>query len=197
MFELFYTTKPRGYGTGLGLATVNSIVAWHDGRLEVSSKTGQGSTFSVILPTGKASSNLTEPQGLDAPKGQGELILLAEDYQYVREIMVTALQALGYRVVQVGDGLSFLEQYRRHRADARLLIIDSDMPGKSGLDCLREIRQSGDNIPAIIATGAETLVLTARLGDYTELIRKPFQIAHLGHLVAGIIAKSPEEGHLP
>ena len=188
IFEPFFTTKPDEYGTGLGLAMVHSIVSQHGGRVEVRSVLGQGSTFTVLLPPAILDSTRDEViSSRNWKSGAGEMILLAEDHRYVREIMAATLRHVGYEVVQVEDGLALLDRYQAHRDRLRLLIADLDLPGCSGLDGLRQLRARGARLPAILITGTDSRDLSDQLDMETLLLRKPFQMATLARLVYSLL----------
>lgn len=190
IFEPFFTTKPGEYGTGLGLPMVHRIVSQHGGRLEVQSVVGQGSTFTVILPAGSPNSMQHDPEpSLSWSNGDGEMILLAEDHRYVREIMASTLQHLGYKVLQVEDGLALLDSYHAHRDCLRLLIVDLGLPKCSGLDSLRQLRAQDVHLPAILITGTDSPDLPDQLDAETLLLLKPFQMATLARLVSSLLAK--------
>lgn len=192
IFEPFFSTKPKGYGTGLGLATVYGIVTRYGGWLTVASRPGKGSTFTVTLPTiCFAATNTVTRTIKDVPHGHGETILLAEDQRYVREIMATTLEDLGYMIVQVSDGPALLEAYSRYRQTLRLLIVDLDLPGKSGIACLREIRVDDTRTPVIL-TGTPGFILDIHPDDNTALLHKPFQMPELGCLVSALLRESPK-----
>ena len=198
LFEPFFTTKAPGVGTGLGLAMVHRILVEHDGRVEVQSLPGAGSTFSVHLPrVGPAlpsgsSSALAHPTA-----GSGQLILLAEDDVYVREIMTATLSSANYDVEAMDSGSALLERCRSGLGGAALMIIDSDLPGRSGLDCLREMRARGDRTPAIMVTGNVEPDLEDRLDGTALLLRKPFPMAELVRLVARLLADRQTAGSTP
>ncbi|MFO7663868.1 MAG: ATP-binding protein [Chloroflexota bacterium] len=188
IFEPFFTTKPDEYGTGLGLVMVHNIVSQHGGRLEVRSTIGQGSTFTVLLPP--APSDSAQNDALSAPnwkRGNGEMILLAEDHRYVREIMTATLHHLGYEVFQAEDGLALLSGYQVYRDRLRLLIVDLDLPGCSGLDGLRQLRARGVRLPAILMTGTDSPDLSDQIDMETLLLLKPFQMAALARLVSSLL----------
>ncbi len=188
IFEPFFTTKPDEYGTGLGLAMIHSIVSQHGGRVEVRSVLGQGSTFTVLLPPAILDSTRDEViSARNWKSGAGEMILLAEDHRYVREIMAATLRHVGYQVVQVEDGLALLDRYQAHRDRLRLLIADLDLPGCSGLDALRQLRARGARLPAILITGTDSRDLSDQLDMETLLLRKPFQMATLARLVYSLL----------
>ncbi|MBN1345133.1 MAG: PAS domain S-box protein [Phycisphaerae bacterium] len=194
IFEPFFTTKPRGRGTGLGLSIIHGIVKDHGGRIDVESQVGKGSTFRIVLPC-VAPAPGGEAAGVQAlPRGKGQGILIAEDNQFVREIMVSMLEQLGYDVCQASDGASLIEQCRSRRDELRLLILDIDLPKQSGLDCLRSLRSEGVHTPAIMITGSVALGIEEQLDDRTSLLRKPFQMSDLGaHVISVIEGSRPAE----
>ena len=200
IFEPFFTTKPDECGTGLGLAMVHSIVSQHDGRVEVRSTVGQGSTFTVLLPPATLDSIPDDAiSSRNWKSGAGEMILLAEDHRYVREIMAATLRHVGYEVVQAEDGLALLDRYQAHRDHLRLLIADLDLPGCSGLDGLRQLRARGARLPAILITGTDSRDLSDQLDMETLLLRKPFQMATLARLVYSLLhqeARIDDQTHL-
>ncbi|MCB1825833.1 MAG: PAS domain S-box protein [Candidatus Competibacteraceae bacterium] len=200
IFEPFFTTKPDEYGTGLGLAMVHNIVSQHGGRVEVRSAVGQGSAFTVLLPPATPDSTQDEIiSSRNWKSGAGEMILLAEDHRYVREIMAATLRHVGYEVVQAEDGLALLDRYRAHRDRLRLLIADLDLPGCSGLDALRQLRARGARLPAILITGTDSRDLSDQLDMETLLLRKPFQMATLARLVYSLLhqeARVDDRTHL-
>lgn len=190
IFDPFFTTKPRGKGTGLGLAVVHGIVTDHGGRIEVESAAGEQTTFSIWLPRSEHVPDVVDSEGVVAPpRGRGELILLAEDHSYVREIIAAALTAAGYEVTAVRDGNELMNAYRDSRDRLRLMVFDIDLPKRSGLDCLREIRAAGDATPAMIITGAASIAEHELHDPRTIVMHKPFPIPELVRTAARIIAR--------
>jgi nitrogen-specific signal transduction histidine kinase len=131
IFEPFFTTKQKGKSTGLGLATVYSIVEQMAGRIRVESTVGQGSRFIVDLPLSKGvpvAAETTEPNG----SGRGnETILLVEDEQAVREFCKRALESEGYRVYACGPS-EVLELAAALGSELDMLVTDMVMPGLDG-----------------------------------------------------------------
>ena len=195
IFEPFFTTKPAGCGTGLGLAIIRSIVHEHGGRIEVESAPGAGSTFRILLPcvTPPSTAEATLPLPVRG-KGEGELVLLAEDDPYVRQVLATALQNGGYGVIEAKDGAELSTLYLQHREKLRLLVVDVDLPRQSGLEGLAAVRAGGDTTPAIVIT-AQAEVPPEALGRTDVLMRKPFSIAELARVVNQlVVSRSSEEG---
>ncbi len=184
IFEPFYTTKTRGQGTGLGLSIVHGIVKDHGGHIEVRAEVGKGTTFTVVLPCIRSGA-VAEPvrSATITPKGRGELILLAEDNQHVRGIIASTLESLGYNVTLAEDGITALGIFAQHDKEIRLLILDADLPARSGPDCLRELRDKGVKTPAIVITGNVDFE-SSELDDETVLLRKPFGMPELASTVS-------------
>jgi signal transduction histidine kinase len=105
IFDPFFTTKGRGQGTGLGLSTVAGIVRSHGGFVNVYSEVGRGARFEVYLPAiESAHAAHAKPSRRDLPTGSGELILVIDDENAIREVAGETLTAFGYRVMDAGDG---------------------------------------------------------------------------------------------
>jgi two-component system, cell cycle sensor histidine kinase and response regulator CckA len=187
IFEPFYTTKPRGQGTGLGLAIVRSIVEDHEGRIQVQSRPGKGSTFVVTLPMAVGDMSEQAETTEEVPRGDGEVLLLAEDNGYVREVVASALRSFGYEVVEAADGAAALEQHAALQGQLAAFVFDHEMPRRTGLQCIREIRQRGDRSPAIITSGSFGTDFEHELVDNTILLRKPFQMKELARVLAGAL----------
>ena len=130
MWEPFFTTKPADKGTGLGLSTVRGIVEAHGGFIIVQTAAGRGTTFRAYFPASAGALSVDVPVSL-APRGQGELILVADDVASIRSMMETVLTRYDYRVLLAVDGNDAMAQFRSHQ-EIGLVITDLDMPTLAG-----------------------------------------------------------------
>jgi PAS domain S-box-containing protein len=129
IFEPFFTTKPAGKGTGLGLSTVFGIVRQHNGWLEVESKTGLGTTFRIYLPASKQPVDKAEVVIDTALRSGRETVLVAEDEETLRQMVVQVLRFQGYTVLEAASGRDALEVWEQSRRPIDLLLTDMVMPG--------------------------------------------------------------------
>ncbi len=183
MFEPFYTTKPRDKGTGLGLSTVYGIVRSHGGVVEVSTKLGCGTKFTVLLPaTGQAVARGASRFPISIPlAGAGRMVLVVDDEEPIRRITALALAGHGFVVETAADGLEAKEIFSGNPNRFHVLITDMMMPRMGGLDLVREVRRLAPTMPVIVSSGLceegdkggmEPAGLSA-LGVRT-LLRKPY-----------------------
>jgi PAS domain S-box-containing protein len=154
IFEPFFTTKKAGKGTGLGLSMVYGIVKQHEGYVNVESSPGRGSTFSLCFPhclkeTGQT--DRTTPVIL--PPGGTETILLAEDDQEVRHVLRNILHEFGYRVIEAVNGEEAYLKFRNHSVEVDLVVTDTVMPRKNGLELYDDIRKIRPDIKVIFISG--------------------------------------------
>jgi two-component system, cell cycle sensor histidine kinase and response regulator CckA len=163
-FEPFFTTKGQG-GTGLGLATVHGIVSQVGGRIEVASRVGSGTTFTVLLPLHDADASDQPAVGavaVPAPRGN-ETVLIVEDEAAVRKVLVRVLHGQGYRVLESDSFEAAVQVYRFRRDEIRLVISDVAMPGRSGHELVAELRDDQPNLPIVLLSAYDE----ARIGRET------------------------------
>ncbi len=129
IFEPFFTTKPVGKGTGLGLSTVFGIVRAHKGWLVVKSEPNQGTTFKVYMPASRQAAEKMEPVIDTALLSGHETVLVAEDEDDLREMVVQVLRIQGYTVFEAASGRDALEVWERADRPVDLLLTDMVMPG--------------------------------------------------------------------
>lgn len=184
IFEPFFSTKPTGRGTGLGLAQVYGIVQQHGGCVDVISQPGQGSTFSIYLPAIRSSSSIEYGQvnnTSDLGSGEQQTILFVEDNSPVRESISEILSLSNYRVLAASNGLEALEIITGYEEHIDLMITDLLMPEFGGVDLLREVRQRDLATKVLVMTGyisPETRDELESLG-VCEYLDKPVEIDQL------------------
>lgn len=186
IFEPFFTTKGEGRGTGIGLATVVRIIKAHGGFLRVESEVGTGSTFEVLLPRAEASAGIAATAiPTDLPRGNGELLLVADDEVAMRELMQSELQSFGYRVLIAVDGAEAVALFQQHASDVKLLITDNAMPVLSGREAVAQVRKLKAELP-VIYTSADA-------GEEppagATVLSKPFALDELLQAIQAAIPK--------
>jgi len=186
LFEPFFTTKEQGKGTGLGLAMVFGAVKSHEGYVEVESIKGKGSTFHIYMPLLEKKVAVSESSQEDEVfQGEGELILIADDEQYVRETTSEVLESMGYRVLLAKDGLEAIEVFKAHQDEVDLAILDVVMPHLGGVELAQRIREVQPDLPIIFATGydKEHVLGSGEQTPNSEMITKPFQFDILSRII--------------
>ena len=185
IFEPFYTTKEAGKGTGLGLASVFGIVQSHGGHISCSSRTGQGTAFTIHFPALDAGVRPEENKAVrDEPghtRAGSETILLVDDEKLLRELGSQILQGSGYRIVTAANGEEALSIYSGAREEIDLILMDIVMPGMGGVKCLGEILSVSPEAKVILASGyhGEVDHREGELSGAAAYISKPFRKADL------------------
>jgi PAS domain S-box-containing protein len=151
--EPFFTTKPPGSGSGLGLTMVHAIVRDHSGVLDLESQPGVGTTVRCYLPQQGPESDDDEPVETRAPRGNGERVLYLDDEQTLAELGKRRLQAIGYRVTAYTDPTAALAALRADPGRFDAVITDYWMPHMTGIDFAREVTGVRPDLPVMLLTG--------------------------------------------
>jgi two-component system cell cycle sensor histidine kinase/response regulator CckA len=204
IFNPFFTTKPKGLGTGLGLSTVYGIIKQSEGYICPLSTVGKGTTFQIYLPALKAD-EIPEPE-IVAPKalvtaaapvdisGRGR-ILLVEDEDGVRSIAASQLKSRGYDVEEACDGEEAMEILEDNPGGFDLVVSDVVMPGMDGPTLIREAKDLLGSAKVLFMSGYAERDVAAKLGDDREVsfMPKPFTVKQLAERVkAELTAKAQE-----
>jgi PAS domain S-box-containing protein len=190
--EPFFTTKPPGRGTGLGLAMARGFAEQSSGALEIESAPGRGTTVRLWFPVAEQAGIEAEAAHVapaPAPEGSPRL-LLVDDEALVREITAQGLEAAGFTVLSVGTSPEALELLRgRERVD--LLVSDLSMPDLDGLTLITEAQRLRPGLPAILLTGFATdaaeLAMSGAISGSFSLIRKPVEAQALAERAAVLL----------
>jgi two-component system, cell cycle sensor histidine kinase and response regulator CckA len=191
IFEPFFTTKEPGKGTGLGLATVYSIVKQHQGWVEVESAVGQGSTFSVFLPAHQPARRAEAGSVASEPLARGdETLLLVEDEKPVRATLVSMLRRLGYHVLEAANAPEAIAVWETHRAEVDLVIADFVLPeGTTGLELAEQLLAADARLKAILVSGycTELAKSDGPESDRVRFIAKPITPARLARILRDLL----------
>jgi PAS domain S-box-containing protein len=183
IFEPFYTTKPRGQGTGLGLAVVHGIIRAHDGAIRVTSVPDSGTTFEVYLPAASGDALAALAPALRAQHGSGQQILYVDDEESLVFLVTRVLERLGYRVVGFTDAIAALAAFRATPDAYDALVTDLSMPGLSGNELAKQVLALRPRLPVVMTSGyvrQEDRALALASG-VRELVMKPNTVDALGH----------------
>jgi two-component system, cell cycle sensor histidine kinase and response regulator CckA len=181
IFEPFYTTKPRGTGTGLGLATVYGIIEQAGGHISVESHPGRGTTFELYIPALPAGMTSDEsPQHDVVSGGRGETVLVAEDEEGVRGVVTRILTRNGYTVTAASSGSEALDLFTRQADAIDLVLTDVIMPGMSGKELADRIGELRPRVPILYMSGYEDSTISQRgVLERKVYVRKPFTATEL------------------
>jgi two-component system cell cycle sensor histidine kinase/response regulator CckA len=192
LFEAFFTTKPIGKGTGLGLATCQSIVRQCGGHIDVSSELGQGTTFNVYFPRVDkpgvdTSASLSQ---IGATKGGTETLLIVEDETSLRNLARAVLERLGYKVLLASNGLDGLRAVREHQGTPiRLVITDVIMPGMNGKVMADKLIAEYPSLKILFTSGYpdDAIAQAGVLDRGVHLLLKPHMPAALARKVRELL----------
>ena len=184
IFEPFFTTKTTGRGTGLGLASVKAILEQIGGSISVESELGRGSTFRAYLPLiDQTLHGATLATGQDRRDLNGsDTILVVENDELVRAVLRTILEGEGYRVLSAPDAATAITILDDAEENVRLLLIEAEMPGGSGLELTARARAEHPDLDVLLMSGYSKDG-SSRLVDGEDgsvaLIQKPFSTDQL------------------
>ncbi len=190
IFEPFYTTKERGKGTGLGLATVYGIVQQSNGSVWVYSEPGQGTTFKVYLPQVDRSGHQADDDSASEDENKGsETVLVVEDENTVRLVSVSHLQKAGYNVLEARDGVEALRIAAEYEGSIDLVLTDVVMPRMNGPDMLRRLTEQFPGIKSVFMSGHidNAIVHHGVIEEGLAFIEKPFTRAQMAQRIRAVL----------
>ncbi len=179
IFEPFFTSKPRGRGTGLGLSTCFGIVQDCGGNIAVQSAPGEGTTFTIHLPVHDGAETTASGFPRVERYGGGELVLLAEDDDALRRVAAKTLEAAGYRVRQAADGDQAIRLIDELGPELRVIVSDLVMPGSSGFEVAAYAAHALPRTRVVLTTGYVDESLDRKGLDDLPILWKPVAPAEL------------------
>ncbi|MBK9585355.1 MAG: response regulator [Alphaproteobacteria bacterium] len=197
IFEPFFTTKPVNKGTGLGMATVHGVIVGHQAAMVIESALGQGTTFDLYFPADAKMLTASEsaPRESISPKQAqtswvGARILLVEDQDSVRDMMMKMLLRLGYRAESCASGLEALDRLREEPGEFDLVITDENMPKMTGTELVHQVHYDFPDIPFIMLTGYAQQQLEDIAKDHPAIkaiLKKPLSKEIIDQQVSAVL----------
>ncbi len=190
IWDPFFTTKDIGEGTGLGLSTTRSIVKANGGFINAYSELSKGTKFSIYLPVVESSDNdeRIEKQIKSYPRGNGELILIVDDEEYIRRVTSATLEKFGYKTLTAIDGTEAVGIYsQQEKID--LVITDMAMPYMDGAATIWALRKMNPDQIIIAASGLTTAQQTkSKELSVNDFLAKPFTSEKLLTAIAKVLS---------
>ncbi len=192
IFEPFFTTKEMTKGTGLGLSTALTIVKSHGGFINVYSELHKGSQFSVYLPAMETPGSVDSAAAqTDLPLGHGELILVVDDEESIREITRGTLETFGYNVLTASDGTEALALYADKKNEIAVVLTDMVMPFMDGPATIRALQRMNPKVRIIAASGLGTGLRASEgtLEGVSVFLNKPYTAEKLLKTLAEVLRR--------
>jgi PAS domain S-box-containing protein len=190
IFDPFFTTKEMGRGTGLGLASAYGIIKGHGGYIDVDSKRGRGTTFSIYLPASEKTVQEDAKTPVRFIRGTGT-VLLVDDEEAVLEVGQELLEAMGYTVLTAKDGKEAIEVYRKNRNNIDIVVLDVVMPRTGGGEAYDRMKEINPDIKVLLSSGfsidGEASEILER--GCNSFIQKPFTMKELSGEIGAILRK--------
>ncbi len=189
IFEPFFTTKDVGEGTGLGLAVVYGIMQNHAGHVEVNSRPGKGSVFTLYFPTAVPTAPESASSRFYEPAGGEETLLLVEDEPMVAEWLRWSLAKKGYEVLLATNAAEAMRVFEKEGARIALILADHGLPGMSGWELFEKLKERGAIQPFVIATGYLDSGLRKGMleSGVASFLHKPFKRKDLLHHIRHVL----------
>ena len=191
IYEPFFTTKPQGQGSGMGLSVVLGIVKGHGGDIRVTTEVGRGTQFEIMLPVVSGLQASESTLDVNAPQGAGH-ILFVDDEKSLIQMAHRTLHNLGYQITTCDNPHKALELFRKHPLAFDLVITDFTMPGWRGTRLARELLKIRPDLPVILMTGNGNEISKDRLAlaGIRDLLFKPILRHELAQSIRQNLAKS-------
>lgn len=195
-FDPFFTTKPIGQGTGLGLSMIYGFVKQTGGHVRIDSEPWRGTAITMYLPCdgGESMVDGSLIGTGETPEGAGEIVLVVEDDESVRLLVLDVLQELGYTALHAAEGRAALNVIESS-SQIDLLITDVGLPGLNGRQLAEIARRRRPDLPVLFVTGyaANAVVRGDFLDEGMDMVMKPFAMDELAAKIRGILENRHKE----
>jgi PAS domain S-box-containing protein len=190
IFDPFFTTKEMGRGTGLGLASVYGIIKNHGGIIDVNSKKGEGTTFTIYMPA--SDKGIVEEKGVSGETLKGtETVLLVDDEDRIVDIGKKILKIMGYKVLIARSGKEAIELYKKNQAGIDIVVLDMIMPEIGGGEAYDRLKEINPHVRVLLSSGYSID------GEATEIlergcngfVQKPFSMKELSRRIREVLDK--------
>ena len=194
VFDPFFTTKPVGRGTGLGLSVVHGIVRNHDGAILVSSEPGAGSSFRLYFPAVNAlpAAVVAPPVRTQQPApSNARRVMYIDDEEALVFLMSRVLQRSGYQVSGFHNPEQALQVLQERAGDFDVVVTDLSMPGMSGFQLARAIKEVRPDLPVVVTSGyvrPEDREVALEIG-VCELVLKPDTVEELAVVLERVLGR--------
>src|SRR5881296_175752 len=199
IFEPFFTTKEERRGIGLGLTVVQSLVNRLAGTITIESEPGRGSRFVIDVPRMVAKDapvelSPVEPPTLAVPSGTGQAILVVDDEEILRVVARAALEQAGFAVLEAEDSASALEVFQRERERIAVVLLDVNMPGRTGDEFFQDLRGLDPNVSVIFCSGSISEKKGAILigAGAKAFLHNPYSARQLTEAVRQVLQPQPK-----
>ncbi|MFC1884566.1 PAS domain S-box protein [Thermodesulfobacteriota bacterium] len=191
IFDPFFTTKDMGRGTGLGLASAYGIIKGHGGYIDVDSKKGRGTKFTIYLPASDKAIVESSDVAKKATKGKGT-ILIVDDEKYVLDTGTKMLKALGYTVLKAESGAEAIDIYDKNKDRIQMVVLDMVMPDTSGGQAFDRIKEINPKACVLLSSGYSIEGKASEILDRgcDGFIQKPYDIEQLSEKIESIMKEN-------
>jgi len=194
IFEPFFTTKKRGRGTGLGLASAFGIIKNHGGIIDVKSRLGHGTTFSIYLPAASRTRAEKPRQEKELPHDHTGTLLVVDDEHYILKSVSNALEDIGYDVVTANGGNEAITLFKKEQDRIDGVLLDMIMPDLNGRQVLTQLKEIKPQVKVILSSGYSLNGLGEDGRDLPGdgFIQKPYQIEQLAAVISNVLRRGIE-----
>jgi two-component system, cell cycle sensor histidine kinase and response regulator CckA len=191
VFEPFFTTREKGHGVGLGLASAYGIIKEHGGTINVASKMGHGTTFGIYLPVSNKEISRETINDKTIIKGK-ETILLVDDEESIVDVCGEILDSMGYNVFQAGDGKEALKIFAENKDMIDLVILDMIMPVLSGEETFDGLKVINPEVKVILSSGYVVSNQAKRIMEKgcKAFLQKPFRMEELSQKIREVLDRN-------